>query len=160
MDYAALKAKDATYASEVTDAARLADMTAKTIATAVDVPTMAVFNKLLVRGVWPAIELFSRSAPNGDTTHDNALGAAIALVRKVSADPGGFFYMTDAAAAATALASLDFLIAAGAISLADKAAVLALATVNVSWADQNDCRELGPMDEESRLAHLLVARAS
>lgn len=122
--------------ANMTDAAAAGSLTTADIGVTVDVPVASVMNTLMVRGVWPAIELLSRGAETADTTHDNALKAAVALVRLVTATPSQSVMMTDATTKAVVEAELAALVAEGTIAQADSDAVLALAAVTVSRASQ------------------------
>lgn len=138
----------------MTDQQAADSLNALTVAAQVDVPVATVMNTLLLRGVWANIELLARDSRTSVEAHDNALAAAIGLIRLCASTPEGMVQMSDATTNAVVKAELAALIAGGAIATADSDAVLALADGKISRA-----QSVGVVPRGAAITHLDVAKA-
>lgn len=136
MDWKVLLDKIATYPKDAKAETIFTDITDKTKSSvAVDVSSKAVRALLYARGKWPGIIKLGNSA----VTEKDVSGAAIAAQMLVTlTNDHDMLPMTNEGIAAALVADLQRLVDAGLIDQADFDAVIGLASVGKSWADENE----------------------
>jgi hypothetical protein len=131
-DWKVLGQKVKGYAGGTTAATILADITANSVANAIDVPSRTVRATLYAMGAWSAIVKKATAANLGTDTSE----AATACQMIVSmAESGDVLPMTNPAIAAALTADINAIATAGVITQDQATAALGLA--NSSWAAQN-----------------------
>lgn len=135
MDWKVLLDKIATYPKDTTAETIFTDITDKTKSSvAVDVSSKAVRAMLYARGKWAGIVKLGIGAITGKDVSDVAIAAQMLVTLT---NDGDLLPMTNEGIAAALTADLQLLVAAGLIDQADFDAVIGLASIGKSWADEN-----------------------
>lgn len=143
--YDALISKWATLPTGDATAQKLAAINAMTVpGPNVDVQPSAVKGKLLLMGAYFPLKAFAGSAVNSNTTHDNALGAAMSLIEMLDMPNAPLFAMSDPTTYATIKGMADAVLeqetaTAGSTGFTQAVhdALLALAATTVPWWQAN-----------------------
>jgi hypothetical protein len=129
-------------------ATKLAALNAQTVAGPnVDVPAHAVVGTLMLSGSYLTLAKFAQGSFSGNTTHDNALGAAMMLMSIIGTPNAPQFKMSDPATYAQVKALMDAILAqetatpgSTGFTQAVHDSLLALASTSQPWWQANGYR--------------------